>query len=511
MSDEQVAQRDAVRGPQRAVVILLDSLCRHLLGAYGSREFATPHLDRFAAGALRFERHYAGSLPCMPARHDLLVGSLDFLWRPWGSIEVWEEPLTASLRAAGVTTMLVTDHPHLFESGGENYHCEFSAWEYERGHEGDPWRTRPDPSWAGAPSFGRGWMPYDDSRGFFRDESDFPGPRTLAAAARWLERDAPHHERFLLFVDEFDPHEPFDTPEPYASMYDETWQGAHLIWPPYVVGALAKGILDERQARQIRASYGAKLTMIDAWFGRVLDALDRSGLAADTAVFVTTDHGHYLGEKDTWGKPASPIFEPLGHIPLLARWPGAAPGAVGALTTAVDLHATLLDVFGARATHPVHGRSLLPLLRGEATSIREWALSGIWGREVHVIGDGHKYARAPIAKNEPLSMWSNRWSTMPVHGHPQLRLPPPDARAVLDRMPGTKVPVIRQPFRDGDFLPFWAYGAFRGAQLFDVASDPGEDENLAGTPRERRAEELLRAALAEVQAPDDQFARLGLT
>ncbi len=510
MSTEQEATRGAVAQPQRVVVILLDSLCRHLLGAYGGREFATPNLDRFAAGALRFERHYAGSLPCMPARHDLLVGSLDFLWRPWGSIEVWEEPLTASLRAAGVTTMLVTDHPHLFETGGENYHCEFSAWEYERGHEGDPWRTRPDPSWAGAPGFGRGWLPYDNSRGFFRDEADFPGPRTLSAAARWLERDAPHHDRFLLFVDEFDPHEPFDTPEPYASMYDDTWQGAHLIWPPYVVGALAKGILSERQARQIRASYGGKLTMIDAWFGRVLDALDRSGLADDTAVFVTTDHGHYLGEKDTWGKPASPIFEPLGHIPLLVRWPGEAPRAVDALTTAVDLHATLLDVFGAHATHPVHGRSLLPLLRGEATSIREWALSGIWGREVHVIGDDHKYARAPIGKNEPLSMWSNRWSTMPVHGHPQLRLPPPDDRAVLDRMPGTNVPVIRQPFRDGDFLPFWAYGAFRGAQLFDLANDPGEEENLAGTTHERRAEDLLRSALAEVQAPDDQLARLGL-
>jgi hypothetical protein len=81
---------------------------------------------------------------------------------------------------------------------------------------------------------------------------------------------------------------------------------------------------------------------------------------------------------------------------------------------------------------------------------------------------------------------------------------------VLDRMPGTKVPVIRQPFRDGDFLPFWGYGAFRGSQLFDLANDPGEDENLVGSPREMRAEELLRAALAEVQAPDDQMLRLGL-
>ena len=132
--------------PQRAVVVLLDSLNRHLLGAYGGTEFDTPQLDRFSRRALRFDQHYAGSLPCMPARHDLLCGALDFPWKPWGSIEIWERPLTVDLRAVGVTTVLITDHPHLFESGGENYHTDFSAWDYQRGHESDPWKTRPDPS-----------------------------------------------------------------------------------------------------------------------------------------------------------------------------------------------------------------------------------------------------------------------------------------------------------------------------------------------------------------------------
>lgn len=132
--------------PKNAVVILLDSLNRHMLGSYGGREFATPNLDRFAASALRFERHYAGSLPCMPARHDILCGALDFLWRPWGSIEIWEDAITRHLHDAGVTSMLISDHPHLFEVGGENYHTDFTAWEYARGHESDPWKTRPDPS-----------------------------------------------------------------------------------------------------------------------------------------------------------------------------------------------------------------------------------------------------------------------------------------------------------------------------------------------------------------------------
>src|SRR3546814_16286624 len=103
-------------------------------------------------------------------------------------------------------------------------------------------------------------MPYDNSRGYFRGEEDFPGPRTMGAAAKWIDDNAGHHDRFMLFVDEFDPHEPFDTPEPYASMYDKDWEGPHIIWPPYMTGALEKGVLTETQEHQIRATYGGNPT-----------------------------------------------------------------------------------------------------------------------------------------------------------------------------------------------------------------------------------------------------------
>jgi arylsulfatase A-like enzyme len=497
--------------PDRVVVVLLDSLNRHHLGCYGGTEFDTPNLDRFARRAVRFTQHYSGALPCMPARHDVLVGALDFLWRPWGSIELWEEPVTASLRRAGVVTKLVTDHPHLFETGGENYHVDFTAWDYQRGHESDVWRTRPDPSWVGAPSFGRGHTPYDNSRGWFRAEDDFPGPRVMREAVRWLTEEAPAHERFLMFIDEFDPHEPFDTPEPYASMYDDSWDGAqHLVWPPYTVGAVRKGVINEREAHQVRAQYGGKLTMIDRWFGRLLDTLEASGAFTNTAVVVCTDHGHYLGEKDIFGKPGCPIYEPLGHTPLLIAWPGGAGGTTcDALTTNVDLHATLCDAFGVTPAHRTHGRTLVPLLDGTASSVREWVLAGIWGREVHLIADHAKYVRAPAGANEPLSMWSNRWSTMPVHSYPDVRLPLPDDRAVLDRMPGSKVPVIRQPFMANDFLPFWAYTEFAGTLAFDLAEDPTEDHNRADQKLGRELADLLHDALREVDAPSDQFARLG--
>ena len=506
--------------PKNAIVVLLDSLNRHMLGSYGGREFDTPNLDAFGARAVRFERNYAGSLPCMPARHDILCGALDFLWKPWGSIEIWEEAITYPLRAAGVTTMLVSDHPHLFEAGGENYHTDFHAWEYLRGHEGDPWRTVPDASAIGAPAIPEarpapGPRPYDISRSYFREEADFPGPRTMAAAADWLERNAGQHDRFLLFVDEFDPHEPFDTPEPWASRYDPDWREPKLIWPPYAVGALARGELSEREGRQVRACYGGGLSMIDHWLGVLLRVVEAKGLYEDTMVVICTDHGHYLGEQtvdglDIWGKPAVPLYETLGHTPLLIAWPGRPASSCDALTTSVDLCATLADLFGVQLEHRTHGESLIPLLAGEASSIREWALAGMWGRQVHVIDGQRKYARGPVEENYPLSMWSNRWSTMPAGPARQSRMPRPDKRAVLDYMPGSDVPVIRQPFTSGDRLPFWAAGTRPGHFLFDLAADPTERRNLAGTPAERDAADLLRAALEHVDAPPDQFLRLGL-
>ncbi len=499
------------RQPKNAIVILLDSLNRHMIGAYGGREFATPNLDAFARRSLRFNRCYTGSLPCMPARHDLICGALDFLWRPWGSIEIWEQSLTALLSRAGVTSMLLSDHPHLFETGGENYHTEFTGWDYLRGHEGDLWKTRPDDSWIGTPPFRPAEMPYHRSRGYFKSEADFPGPKTMAAAAQWIDENAGYHDRFFLLVDEFDPHEPFDTPEPYLSMYDNDWEGEHLIWPPYAIGAIAQGILTERQARQVRACYGGKLTMIDAWFGKLIEAIDRNNLWEDTAVIVCTDHGHYLGEKDTWGKPQAPVLEPLGHIPLMIAWPGVEPGENSALTTMVDTFATLTEIFGVEPRHRTHGRSLIPLIRGETTSIRDYVLTGVWGRQVNIVSDRYKYSRAPAGPNAPLSMWSNRWSTMPLAARPGAgRMPRPDDRAFLDRMPGSEVPVIRQRFEDGDRVPYWSIGPFDGNHLYDVLEDPGEEHNLAGSPTEKEMADRLREALREVEAPDDQFVRLGL-
>lgn len=158
-----------------------------------------------------------------------------------------------------------------------------------------------------------------------------------------------------------------------------------------------------------------------------------------------------------------------------------------------------------------HGRSLLPLLSGEKTGIRDWLLTGVWGREVHYIDGRRKYARAPVGDNQPLVMMSNRWSTMPTHFLTrEQELPLPDERAFLDRMPGSEIPVIHQRWEKDDAIPYWARTGFSGDHLYDLITDLSEEQNLAATPLAAEYAERLRAALIEIEAPKAQLERLGL-
>lgn len=107
-------------------------------------------------------------------------------------------------------------------------------------------------------------------------------------------------------------------------------------------------------------------------------------------------------------------------------------------------------------------------------------------------------------------MLSNRWSTMPTHFlSREQELPLPDERAFLDHMPGSKVPVIHQPWGEGDKLPYWAFTKFAGNHLYNLEADPEETNNLAGSAIENEMAERLDAALIELEAPESQRKRLG--
>lgn len=126
------------------LVVSIDSLRRDLLDTYAGRfdiDVATANIDRFAQRAAAFDAHYAGSLPCMPARREWLTGTQEFLWRPWEPIEPFDDTVPELLRQEGTVMQLFTDHYHYFQHDG--YYESFNGFELVRGHELDAHRTTP--------------------------------------------------------------------------------------------------------------------------------------------------------------------------------------------------------------------------------------------------------------------------------------------------------------------------------------------------------------------------------
>ena len=499
-----------------AILVSIDSLNRHFLDAYaGDLEFdvRTPNLDRLANRATVFDSHYAGSLPCMPARREWLTGTKGFLWRPWGPIEPFDVTLPAALGAEGVTSQLITDHYHYFRHGSNGYYEDFDGFEFVRGHEADHWRTlpdRPDERLVSqiTPGVDPGTDDYETRVKYARnvdgfdelDETDFFAPKVFRRAAEWVQ-DRGELDSSFLYVDSFDVHEPFHCPEPYASMYtDEDSTDPDLpIWPLYGSVDGGDSELSERQVSFVRSQFAGKLTMVDRWLGRLLDALDRTSAWDDTLVVVTSDHGHYLGEHGWMGKPAgAPIYDVLAKTPLFVYHPDGGPDRVDALTTAVDVNPTVLEGLGATPGAP-HGRSLIPLLAGDAIDHREYVLYGYWGSSVNVTDGQYTYHRPASGDVDPQC-----YSTMminPVRWF-ESNAPKEDAR------PATV------PYAE---CPVWAYpgdGHVRNSDpfLFNTETDPGQGRDLhdEATEQVARMRDALVGRLRELDAPSEQFSRLGL-
>ncbi|MCJ8331122.1 MAG: sulfatase-like hydrolase/transferase, partial [Lentisphaeria bacterium] len=126
----------------RTIHVILDSLNRHYLSIYNSEAWVkTPNIERLAARGISFDNHWVGSLPCMPARREMMTGRLNFLETNWGPIQPWDKCLPEILRQEnGTYSHLITDHYHYFHAGGDGYHDLFTSWEFQRGQEGDAWR-----------------------------------------------------------------------------------------------------------------------------------------------------------------------------------------------------------------------------------------------------------------------------------------------------------------------------------------------------------------------------------
>jgi arylsulfatase A-like enzyme len=494
------------------IMILADSVNRHFLSPY-TADADTPNLQRLADRSWRFDNHFVGSLPCIPARRELLAGFQEMMWRPWGSLEPFDVRMPKLLSGAGYRTGMVTDHYHYWEEPGNGYLQSFESTELIRGQQADNWRLSADaaadvPRWVTSIEK---WKQGNAARRYygnirdFVNEEDFFAAKVMTGATRWLDENAARAP-FYLQVEAYDVHEPFRLPEPYASMY---WDGVdpeqYTVWPPYQKKGEAATFADDASQDEldfIRAQYRGGLKMFDRWLGVLFDKVDELSLWDDTMIIFTTDHGHDLCERGVYGK-RYPNYDSHALIPLLLWHPDHPGGGQGIdeLTTTVDLFATTLDAAGLEIPVNTHGRSLLPLLAGDRSSARKGVLYGLFGEGLCCTDGEWSVFKGPDGDG-PLYYYSNSLYKSLLAQYPDGRVPPVSSGYFIPGidLPQWKVPMPMEPRNQENYL-------------FDRKSDPGQDENLwKSRPEERdRMLRLMCDLLDEQGAPEEQYERLGLT
>ncbi len=391
--------------PKSVLVLWTDQQRPDTIGAYrptGGRPVGgpgvlsgprTPHLDRLAAAGVLFERPYCTQPVCSPARASVLTG----LYPHTHGVYENNVPLPASaptlaelLRPAGYACGYVgkwhLGRERTPQAGFEDFWV--STEEYGGGYApDDPDARRPSDYHRFLVS--RGYTPPDDGpygKRFSRKTAarmpEAVGKPAFQAAEciHFLET---HGQRpFLLMCNFLEPHPP--TTGPFDQMYDpesialpETWYGEPEETVPYRYRLRRDPKAfpnhytelesdDERGWKELIARYWGLCTLVDKYVGRILTRLEELGLADDTIVVYTSDHGDMMGEHRMLNKQAQ--YDGASRVPLLMRVPGLEPRRIKTPVSLISMAPTLLDLLGVPIPDHVQGTSLAPLLHSGARS-----------------------------------------------------------------------------------------------------------------------------------------------
>lgn len=493
----------------RAIMVMFDSLNRHMLSAYGSDRIKTPNFSRLAEKTATFDNFYVGSMPCMPARRELHTGRLNFLHRSWGPIEPWDDSMPELLKENGVYSHLITDHYHYFEDGGCTYHQRYSSWDLYRGQEGDPWKAEvqdPEEEY----QIGRKnylWRSDTINRKYITKRDEFPQARCFEAALEFIGKNN-DEDNWYLQVETFDPHEPFFAPKEFIDLYPDGYDGPFFDWPDYKK-------VDEtpEQIEHLRNQYAALVSFCDWNLGRILDVMDEKNMWENTMLIVNTDHGFLLGEHEYWAKCSVPYYNEIAHTPFFAWDPRS--GIKGerrqALATTIDIPATILEYFGIDRPKDMMGKPLKEAIARDA-KIHDAVLYGMHGAHINVTDGRYTYMRAPVSsENWPLYNYTHMPTRM-------------ERRYQLDQLADERVE-LAEPFaftkdcktlkipcpplfetQKGVFVDPCAFGTL----LYDVKNDPSQEHKLDDPRVEERMIKLMVGLMKENEAPGEQYIRMGL-
>lgn len=379
----EIGQRN--RDLPNVLLVIVDAMRQDVLGCYGNLRVKTPNIDRLASEGVVFENAFTQVPFTLPSFGSILTGKYP---RRHGLLHMMpgvrmpeNETLPTVLKKAtkadgtqlsDLDWLEATFHTGTLTAasgllGGFDMRYEATA-----GHDlvvlDSPW------------SVFRSGLLVSILRNKLSQHLDLGG--TAAEAVKWI--GAHGDRRFFAMVHLFSTHTPYDPPEPFRSQYcDPKYSGPiRSFW------ADDRKLIEEEKYKptladieQIKNLYIGGVSEADAQIGDLVDALGRRGILDDTLVIVMADHGESLGEQDLWEHDH--MVQTNLRIPLIMRWPKRLPrGArVGGIVDEIDVLPTVCDLlglvpwYGPGESGRIDGTSLLPLVRGQVDSAREFSLA----------------------------------------------------------------------------------------------------------------------------------------
>jgi arylsulfatase A-like enzyme len=375
------------------VLFIISDDLNNYLGCYGDPRAKTPNIDKLAARGVRFDRAYCTFPLCGPSRNSMLCGLYPNSTGILSNAQVFRQTipthvsLPQAFRQAGYFAGRIGKlyHYNVPKSIGTNGHDDPGSWELELNPAGvDRLEEEPKIFSLTPGQFGGTLSWYASPK-----EDALHTDGLMAADAEWvLERCGRRKDRpFFLALGFFRPHTPYVAPkEPYYGWYPEAEMPLHptIDQNPPEVPAAALGSYKKEQdkltndlRRQALQAYYASISFMDAQVGRVMKALGDHGLADNTIIVFTSDHGYHMGEHGLWQKQS--LFEGSARVPLLIVAPGTAGKGTVVKTPVshLDLYPTLAELAGVPAPANLQGQSLVPLLKNPSAKGRGWALSQV--------------------------------------------------------------------------------------------------------------------------------------
>ncbi len=421
--------------PLNILLITSDQQHYDTLGTRNPR-IHTPNLDRLTREGMRFDRAYTASPVCSPSRSTIITGKYPSSHGCWNlGCKLPENVTTVGelLHDHGYSTSLVGKahfQPLATAPGCESIECQpilrdldfwrrfggpwygFDHIELARNHTDEAHVGQHYAIWMEEKGLAN-WRDYfepwpgDPTAPIRRHRWDLPAEyhyttwtaeRSIAA----IERDVAAEQPFFVWGSFHDPHPSYLVPEPWATMYDPadmepgTLEPGELdVMPPHFgmtqmetpdygpynengfwMHGFHSHLVNRDELKKDMAVYYGMISFMDEQIGRILDKLDALGIAEQTLVVFTTDHGHFLGQHGLIAKGAF-HYEDLIHVPFLVRCPGTVPAGTesSAIQSLVDLAPTFLDAAKAPIPRAMQGVSQLAVWRGESVEARDHAIT----------------------------------------------------------------------------------------------------------------------------------------